>query len=159
MPPATTDSDTPAERLEAGWRSLARVHRRLEDRLEARLQADHGLSVSEFRVLRTLAEAPEGRLRMARIADEVDLTPSAASRLVARLEQRQGLVDRCLCDHDRRGVYTEITAEGRRLLAAAEATHDEALRSAWREADEAGDLETARKALARAGGEAGPEAR
>lgn len=147
MTPRPSGTAASAERIEAVWRRLARVHRSVEDRLESRLQSGHALTLSEFRVLRLLSRAPEGRLRMSRIAEETGLTPSAASRLVKRLEDRRGLVDRCLCDHDRRGVYTEITGEGERLLETAERTYDDALRTAWREAGEAGDLEAARRAL------------
>lgn len=147
-PAVPSAEELPPERIEEAWGSLARVHDRVEDRLQTRLQSAHGLSFSEYRVLRRLAAEPECRLRMARLADEVGLTPSAASRLVARLEEGRGLLDRCLCDHDRRGVYTRLTEEGERLLEAAETTYREALRSAWSEAVEAGELEAALRAMA-----------
>lgn len=146
MEPSTTDR-TVARSVEEGWRSLSRIHSLVKERLESRLQDAHELSLSEFRVLQRLAEEEDGRLRMARLAEEVGLTPSAASRLVARLEEGRGLLDRCLCDHDRRGVYTRITEAGREVLEVAGPTYGEALRSAWGEADASGDLDAAVRAL------------
>lgn len=148
MAPTTSPSGPDVGAIEESWRALARVHRRVGDHVETRLRSRHGLSLNEFRVLRRLADAADGRLRMARIAEGVGLTPSAASRLVARLEESRGLVGRCHCDHDRRGVYTQITDEGERLLEDAGETYGDALRSAWREAGETGELEGVRQALA-----------
>jgi len=59
--------------------------------------------------------------------DEVGLTPAAVADRVARLESA-GLLERYLCDTDRRGVYTQVTPAGRDLQAAAAATYDEVLR-------------------------------
>lgn len=127
--------------VETSWRSLSRFHDFVKGRLESGLQAEHELSESEFRVLRRLAEASERKLRMRDVADAVGLSQSAVSRLVGRLEEDRGLVDRCHCHHDRRGMYTRLTDRGAELLADAEATHSEVLRSAWREAVAAGDLD------------------
>lgn len=138
--------------MERIWRSLSRLHARVEERLESRLQAAHGLSLSEFRVLRRLADAPDRRLRMRDVADEAGLSQSAASRLVARLEDDRGVVERCSCPHDRRGVFTELSEEGAALLREAEETHEETLRSAWREAGGGRELRTALEAV---GGDAG----
>ncbi len=55
-------------------------------------------------------------------AAPVHLSQSALSRLIGRLEQH-GLVERCLCDLDRRGIYVTITGEGRRRHAEAVPTH------------------------------------
>ncbi|MFD7097806.1 MarR family winged helix-turn-helix transcriptional regulator, partial [Streptomyces xanthophaeus] len=40
---------------------------------------------------------------------------SATTRLVTRLEDR-GLLERYLCPTDRRGIYTNVTAAGLKLL-------------------------------------------
>jgi DNA-binding MarR family transcriptional regulator len=53
------------------------------------------------------------------IAERVHLSQSALSRLIARLE-KEGLVERCMCPEDRRGVRVSLTAAGRAL-------HDEVL--------------------------------
>jgi DNA-binding MarR family transcriptional regulator len=59
-------------------------------------------------------------------ADAVALSQSALSRLVARLE-REGLVERCICDLDRRGVYANLTDAGRERHAQALPTQREVL--------------------------------
>ena len=50
------------------------------------------------------------------------LSRSGLTRLVDRLE-REGLLYRCSCDHDARGAYACLTADGRKRLEAARETH------------------------------------
>jgi DNA-binding MarR family transcriptional regulator len=57
------------------------------------------------------------------------LSQSATTRLVTRLEDR-GLLTRYLCPTDRRGIYTDVSESGLRLLAEARPTNDTALREA-----------------------------
>ena len=66
-------------------------------------------------------------MRMAQLARAAALSSSATTRLVTRLEDR-GLLTRILCDDDRRGIYTELTEAGERLLNEAHPTHDAVLR-------------------------------
>ncbi|MGW4086093.1 MarR family winged helix-turn-helix transcriptional regulator, partial [Streptomyces sp. NPDC004822] len=61
--------------------------------------------------------------------DAVVLSQSATTRLVTRLEDR-GLLSRYLCPTDRRGIYTDVTDAGLRLLDEARPTNDKALREA-----------------------------
>ncbi|OKI41686.1 hypothetical protein [Micromonospora sp. CB01531] len=58
--------------------------------------------------------------------DRQGANSQAAGRLVARLESAD-LLERYLCDTDRRGAYTQITLAGRAVQAAA-ATYDDVLR-------------------------------
>ncbi|KMS74665.1 MarR family transcriptional regulator, partial [Streptomyces viridochromogenes] len=76
-----------------------------------------------------------GHLQMKQVADAVVLSQSATTRLVTRLEDR-GLLSRYLCPTDRRGIYTDVTEAGRRLLEAARPTNDKALREALDKAAE-----------------------
>src|SRR3954452_17785881 len=117
-----------------GWRTLAALHARIEDRLERALQKAHELSVSEYTVLDVLGRQDGFHLRMNQLANAVVLSQSATTRLVTRLEGR-GLLARYLCPDDRRGIYTEVTPAGRALLAAARPTHDTALAEALGEAE------------------------
>jgi DNA-binding MarR family transcriptional regulator len=48
------------------------------------------------------------------ISERVHLSQSALSRLIARLE-KDGLVERCMCPQDRRGVVVALTSRGRAL--------------------------------------------
>ena len=52
------------------------------------------------------------------LAESVHLSQSALSRMIGRLEQH-GLVERSLCDNDRRGIYVCLTDAGRRRHAEA----------------------------------------
>jgi len=67
-----------------------------------------------------------GHLQMKALADAVALSQSATTRLVGRLEHR-GLLTRYICATDRRGIYTDVTPEGRGVLKAARPTNEAAL--------------------------------
>src|SRR4051794_26960470 len=116
-----------------GWRALAALHGILDAKLERALQAGHGLSVVEFTVMDALSRQDGWHMRMAQLARAAALSPSATTRLVNRLEDR-GLLTRILCDDDRRGIYTELTAAGRKALTKARPDHDRALEDALAEA-------------------------
>ncbi len=107
----------------ASWRGFLRVHAALERDLDAELIAAHGLPLSSYEVLLTVADAPEERMRMSEIADSVLLSRSGVTRLVDRLE-RDGLVERVPCEDDARGQYAVLTREGPGAPStAARATH------------------------------------
>jgi DNA-binding MarR family transcriptional regulator len=118
----------PTDRAELGeaelgaWRGLVRVHAALARELDAQLEARHGLPLSSYEVLRCLANAPGGRLRMAELAEHVLLSRSGMTRLIDRLE-REGMVTRSTCDKDGRGCYAVLTEQGRETVAEARATH------------------------------------
>lgn len=132
-------SDDAVEVRARGWRRLAALHQLIEARLEKALQAEHELSVVEFTVLDALSRQDGWHLRMAQLARATGLSPSATTRLVNRLEARS-LITRILCEDDRRGIYTELTTAGRRLLAKARPTHDAVLDDALREAGDTPEL-------------------
>jgi len=131
-----------------GWRTLAALHARIEDRLERALQRAHQLSVSEYTVLDVLARQDDFHLRMSQVSQAVVLSQSATTRLVTRLEDR-GLLSRYLCPTDRRGIYTELTDAGVALLDAARPTHDTALGEALAEAEQRPELSPLVTALAK----------
>jgi DNA-binding MarR family transcriptional regulator len=106
----------------AAWRGFVRVHASLTRKLDAQLVGAHDLSLSSYEVLRRLAGAPAGRMRMAELADSALLSRSGLSRLVDRL-QKEELVRRVKCDEDARGWYAEITPAGRRQFDEARETH------------------------------------
>jgi DNA-binding MarR family transcriptional regulator len=106
----------------AAWRGLLRVHARITRVLDAELVAAHSLPLSSYEVLLFLENAPEGRLRMAELADSVLLSRSGLTRLVDRLEQG-GLVRRETCASDLRGFNAVLTERGRAALLEARKTH------------------------------------
>jgi DNA-binding MarR family transcriptional regulator len=94
--------------------------------LERELGERHGLGISDFEVLERLAESDGRKFRSQDLAEAVHLSQSALSRLVDRLA-RHGLVERCGCDVDRRGVYVVLTEAGERRHAEAAPTHRDVL--------------------------------
>lgn len=122
-----------------GWRTLAALHGHIEATLERALQSAHDLSVVEYTVLDALNRQDGWHMRMQQLARAAALSPSATTRLVTRLEDR-GLLTRVLCKDDRRGIYSELTKQGRSLLEKARPAHDEALRTALEEAEELPEL-------------------
>src|SRR5436309_9401599 len=103
------------------WRGLLRAHACLVKRLDAELERCHGLPMSSFEVLHHLASADDGRMRMRELAERAQLSRSGLTRLVDRLE-REGLLNRCSCDHDARGAYACLTSAGRERLQEARST-------------------------------------
>jgi DNA-binding MarR family transcriptional regulator len=110
------------------WRAIAASHAAASAALEQELGRRHGLGVSEFEVLDRLAESDRQKFRAQELADAVHLSQSALSRLIDRLE-RHGLVERSLCDADRRGIYVSLTGAGRQRHAEAAPTHRDVLAS------------------------------
>ncbi|WP_371675314.1 MarR family winged helix-turn-helix transcriptional regulator [Streptomyces sp. NBC_01276] len=131
-----TATDSALTGLAQGWCALSLLHGRIEAHIERALQTGHGLSVREYSLLDVLSRqhgGPGGHLRMHQVAESVVLSQSATTRLVSRLEDR-GLLNRYICDTDRRGIYTDVSAAGLALLAEARPTNDTALREALDEA-------------------------
>jgi DNA-binding MarR family transcriptional regulator len=108
--------------LVSEWRHLLARHAAVSGALEAELRQRHGIGVSEFEALERLAECTTGTCRGAELTDAVHLSQSAASRLVARME-REGLVQRSMCEMDRRGIFVVLTEQGRQLYLEAKPTH------------------------------------
>jgi DNA-binding MarR family transcriptional regulator len=102
--------------------ALLRAHGALTRQLNARLDAGHGLTISDFEVLLRLARAPDRRMRRVDLAQEVLLTASGITRLLDGLE-RAGWVERDYCTADRRVVYAVLTDAGLEKLRAAAETH------------------------------------
>jgi DNA-binding MarR family transcriptional regulator len=120
---ASAHAQSQLSRRELGaWRGFLRAHAALAKVLDAELVAAHGLSLSSYEVLLLLEGAPGGRLRMSELAQSVLLSRSGISRLADRLEA-DGLIERVVCETDRRGLHAVITDAGRARLREARPTH------------------------------------
>ena len=106
----------------AAWLRFLRAHAALTRQLSARLESEHGLTLSDYDVLVQLYYAPERRMRRIDIARLVLLSPSGITRLLDGLE-RAGWVEKVRCASDARVVYAALTAEGVRKCEAAHTTH------------------------------------
>ncbi|NYD67580.1 MarR family winged helix-turn-helix transcriptional regulator [Agromyces atrinae] len=121
-----------------GWRTIAVLVTVMESEIERALGAAVGLSLVEYTVIDVLGRH-DVPVRMRDIALEAGHSPSSTTRLVSRLEDR-GFVTRVAASDDRRGVASELTAEGRLLWETSRPLHDEIVASVLREADVRRDL-------------------
>lgn len=109
------------------WRAFARMRWQLDRALSERLEANAGISTPDYVVLLVLFEAPERRLRAARIAGLIAWEKSRLSHQLTRMEQR-GLVRREECEDDLRGKWVVLTNDGRRAVLKAMRDHNRAIR-------------------------------
>ena len=107
---------------EGAWLRFLRAHAAVTRQLSARLEAAHGLTLSDFDVLVQLFHAEGHRLRRVDLARQVLLTASGITRLLDGLE-RAGWVAKERCDSDARVTYAVLTEAGRQKIASARETH------------------------------------
>jgi DNA-binding MarR family transcriptional regulator len=143
----TIRSDDP--RLEA-WRAFLRAHARVTRRLERELQAEASMALADYDVLVQLAVADEHRLRMSELADRLLLSRSGITRLIDRLE-RDGLVERAVCESDRRGQWAGLTDAGRERLREASPTHLRGIAEHFLDRIPTDELDRMRRTLERVG--------
>ncbi|MFD8808427.1 MarR family winged helix-turn-helix transcriptional regulator [Streptomyces sp. NPDC059597] len=109
----TTRWLTPEE--QRAWRAYLAASRLLDDAIDRQLQQDAGMPHLFYSVLAILSEAPDRRLRMTDLAEELKITRSRLTYAVTRLE-RDGLVRRENCRSDRRSSLAVLTDEGMSVL-------------------------------------------
>jgi DNA-binding MarR family transcriptional regulator len=86
------------------------------------LNKDSGLSETDYDVLSTLSEKPDGRWRARDLAAQLLWSTSRLAHHVGRMEQR-GLVARQPCPGDARGALFSLTEQGRAALDQAAPLH------------------------------------
>lgn len=104
------------------WRTYIEASDRLQGVLNRSLQAKHGLTMDDYRILVFLSEAPNRSLRMSEIADGIVASRSKLTHQIRRLEEA-GMVVRAGCAADKRGVLATLTDEGLRRLERAAPDH------------------------------------
>jgi DNA-binding MarR family transcriptional regulator len=109
------------------WRAYVRVGTMLSARLNRMLQAECGLSLSEYEVLVALSEAPGGTLRPFQLRLALNWEQSRLSHMLSRMSRR-GFVARRDCADDRRGAVVVMTAAGHAAIEAAAPGHVAAVR-------------------------------
>lgn len=117
------------DKLAGEWHDLMARYHRTACVLDRELQAQHGLSVSEFEILQELYEAGNGcgSLKLHELGERVHLSQSALSRVVSGLE-KDGLVTRATCTDDRRAMFLQISGDGGARYLAARPTQRAILR-------------------------------
>jgi DNA-binding MarR family transcriptional regulator len=94
------------------WRVLMELHASVVDALERHLHEGGGVPLAWYEVLLRLSHAPDASIRMQDLADVLLLSRSGVTRLADRLEAA-GLIERRVCETDRRGTLAVITGAGR----------------------------------------------
>ncbi len=92
-------------------RALGRLMLVLPRALDADLERDQRMSLSEYSALRHLSEAPHQRMRMSELAAACDMSLSGMTRLAGKLESL-GFLDRVRCERDARGLDAVLTEAG-----------------------------------------------
>jgi DNA-binding MarR family transcriptional regulator len=127
---------------------LLRTHSTLTRELSARLVTDHGLTITDYQCLLTLAQAEDGALRRVDLAEQLLLTPSGVTRLLDGLE-RDGWVRKGTCSSDARVTYAVLTDEGRERLESAGRSHVAQVRELFEQQLSPEELETLVELLGR----------
>ena len=112
------------------WFDFNRRQVELEAILEQTIaeQSDQSLTLKEFYLLHFLNQAQEKSLRQIDLPDKLHLSPSAVSRMVARLETKNcALLSRRCCDQDKRASFICLTSEGQTTLAYLQKAVEESL--------------------------------
>ena len=111
----------------AFWRDFMTVNLRVFDDISADLRAASDLTMDDYEVLVQLSEAPERRMRMSELSEQVVQSRSRLTQRIDRMVQR-GWVRRQPCPEDGRGQFAVLTDEGFDVLAAAAPDHVESVR-------------------------------
>ena len=91
-------------------------YRRLEQKIEGRIHNRTGLCLNDFYLLYYLCEEPEHTMRIQDACRCVQMSQSALSRLVKRLEEYdKPVISRSICLEDKRAVYITLTESGKEL--------------------------------------------
>lgn len=104
-----------AEPHRSAWGALTSAHAALSGRLqEALVEADLP-PLPWYQVLNALASAPEERMRMGELAEILVISRGGLTKLVDRLV-KAGLLERALCETDRRVSYATLLPAGAEML-------------------------------------------
>ena len=118
------------------WFDFNRRQVELEALLEQTIaeQSQQSLTLKEFYLLHFLNQAQEKSLRQIDLPDKLHLSPSAVSRMVARLEAKNcALLSRRCCDQEKRASFICLTKEGQTTLAYLQKAVEESLetKASW----------------------------
>lgn len=123
--------DAPPRWLEpeqkAAWDSFIRMQETLIGRLSRHIQADSGMSASDYIVLVSLTENGDGRMRFSDLVNRVEWEKSRVSHQVTRMAKR-GLVAKEECPDDGRGAFIVATPAGYQAIEEAAPQHVEHVR-------------------------------
>ena len=117
----------PQEQCILVWTALRHVHIRINAQLEMALRDQCALSLSEFDAMAALYFCQPATVTVNALAEAVNLSQPATSRLLDRLEHR-GWITRQRSGDDARQICLELTDWGRQQTARAISLHGEIVR-------------------------------
>ena len=106
--------------------TMADAWSRIEGRLDRALSNIKGISFREYRLLRTITDAPGGAVSRVDLATAVGVTPSGATRALQPLA-KLGFVKTTRGERDARLALATLTDSGRELVADASGVIDDTL--------------------------------
>jgi DNA-binding MarR family transcriptional regulator len=118
----------------------------IRDQLNQQAKETAGLTLAQFGLLRRLADAPQGALRMTDLADALVASRSGTSYQVDQLEKR-GLVERRPSASDERSIEAAITQAGRVAIDAIQPGHTALIRRLFFDHVSPSDLDAVTQAL------------
>jgi DNA-binding MarR family transcriptional regulator len=104
-----------------------RVQLRLDYEMNRQLQADSGLSLSDYDVLVALSDAGDDGMRVGDLAAQIGWERSRLSHQLRRMEER-GLTERRPSTEDRRTTMVVLTETGRQAIVEAAPGHVDLVR-------------------------------
>lgn len=125
---ASRRSGLPTSEEFAVWRAYIQTVEILRARVQAKLQADSGLSDGDYKVLLALSETEEKSLRSSELAAHIEWERSRLSGHLGRMEKR-GLIRREPCADDARGWQVVLTDDGSRAFRASLSPHAQAVKA------------------------------
>jgi DNA-binding MarR family transcriptional regulator len=131
----------------ATWRAFLAAHARIVGDIEAALRQEELPPLSWYDVLWPLYRAPDRRLRIKELAEEVVLSRTGLVRLVDRIE-KAGLLRREPVPGDGRGSFAVLTEQGEEMLQRMWPSYARAVRRGFLE-QVGSDRETLRQVLER----------
>ena len=116
---ATPPPEAPAAGAERNphkeaWIALVQAHAAITGRVQEALAGADFPPLPWYEVLRTLADAPEQRMKMGDLAEALVISRGGLTKLVDRLI-KAGLLERTFCETDRRVSYATLLPAGRDL--------------------------------------------
>jgi DNA-binding MarR family transcriptional regulator len=109
------------------WRAWISTSILLSNRLSQELSEDNGLTLNDYEILVRLSESDGRAMRMSELANQTLLSRSRLSHQIDRMS-KAGLVERAVCDTDRRGQLARMTDLGWEKLVKAAPDHVESVR-------------------------------
>ena len=98
------------------WVQLTKYVHYIETLIEKKMKQSYNLSLKEFYVLYEIYKAKGKKYKINDLIKIVDLSQSAMSRLIVRIEKpEKALVVRQECVEDQRAMYIYLTEEGLKI--------------------------------------------